>query len=203
MGRDEREGRPADDCAHPRASSRQRARAGARRRETGAGRAATVARWAGVEALGCFLAAVVFLAFEMAVAALRDGRFFAPLQAIAGIALGRPALAPTAPLAPAVLVGLGIHLGFALLFGTSFTLGYRLLAGVLPALVRYHRLIIPAASVYALVVWLLTYYGLGPLFGWGWFARTDPLVTFFAYAVFFGAILGLYQDVTRSWQPDG
>ena len=154
--------------------------------------------WVRQGAIGGAIAGVVFAIFEMIMAALLKDAFFGPLRMISGIALGKQALMPDYSLITAVLVGIVIHMLISMILGVVFAL----LAAYVPALAGTTALLVAAAAVYGLILWLVNFYAIAPLAGWNWFPNmTNPAVQFFAHTLFFGAVLGLYLDRVRQQQP--
>lgn len=140
-------------------------------------------------AVAGFVAGIVFIVFEMILAAILKGMFFGPLHLISGIILGQAALTPAYPAATAVVVGFIVHFVLAIIFGLVFAA----IVSFIPQLARSATMLIVAASVYGLALWLVNFYVLAPIFGWNWFpTQTNPIVQFFAHTFFFGTVLGWY-----------
>lgn len=132
------------------------------------------------------VAGIIFLGFEMVVAALMGQGFFMPLRMIGAIILGSGALEPASSLATAAIVGLLVHIALSALFGTVFA---AVAAGV--SAVRENRFALAgSATVYGLVLWIVNFYVIAPpLFPW--FGMANEVVQFFAHAFFYGTALSL------------
>ncbi len=152
---------------------------------------ADVAWWVKQGAIGGLLAGVVFAMFEMIVAALMMGAsaFWMPLRMIGAIVLGQRALEPGYALVTAAIVGMLVHLMLPVAYGIVFAL----LVAYLPVLAASTAILLAAASVYGLLLWLVNFYAIAPLAGWRWFPeQTNPVVQFIAHTVMFGTVLGVY-----------
>ncbi len=147
--------------------------------------------WVKQGAIGGLIAGIVFAMFEMLMAALLQEAFFGPLRMIGATVLGRDALQPGYPLATAAVVGMLVHMILSVAYGIVFAL----VVSYAPTLARTALLLVTAAGLYGLLLWLLNFYAVAPLAGWSWFPnRTNPLVQFVAHTFMFGAVLGLYLD---------
>lgn len=152
--------------------------------------------WAKQGAIGGVIAGLVFAMFEMIMAALLNGAnaFFMPLRMIGATVLGQEALQPSYSLLTAGFVGLVVHMMLSIAFGTVFAL----LVSALPMLANSPSLLLVAASVSGLLLWLVNFYVIAPALGWNWFpTRTNPLVQFLAHTVMYGTVLGFYLDRAR------
>ena len=151
--------------------------------------------WVKQGALGGLIAGIVFAIFEMIMAAILKDAFFGPLRMIGGIALGSEALQPSYALTTAVVVGIVVHMINSIVFGLIFGL----IVAAVPALARTTTILVVAASVYGLLLWLVNFYLIAPIAGWNWFpTMTNPVVQFFAHTFFFGSVLGIYLDRLRA-----
>lgn len=131
------------------------------------------------------VAGVVFAMFEMVAAwALGDG-FWMPLRMIGAIVLGDGALEASYSLAGAALAGAALHMMLSAVFGAVFGA----LAALAPALRASRSVLVGAASLYGLALWLVNFYVLAPV-AFEWFQDANPVVQFFAHTFFFGALLG-------------
>jgi uncharacterized membrane protein YagU involved in acid resistance len=152
--------------------------------------------WARRGAIGGIIAGLVFAMFEMIMAALLNGAnaFSMPLRMIGATVLGREALQPSYSLLTAGFVGLIVHMMLSIVFGIVFAL----LVSALPMLANSPPLLLVAASVSGLLLWLVNFYAIAPALGWNWFpTRTNPLVQFLAHTVMYGMVLGFYLDRVR------
>ncbi len=124
------------------------------------------------------------------VAAVLQGKpWDAPVRLVAAVALGPSTFTPGAPILPALLWGMAIHLGYTIATGALFAW----MVAQLPALRRNSHLIMVAALVYTLAWWLLGFYVVAPLFGWYWFAeRTQFLPQLILQVGVWGGALGVY-----------
>ena len=142
--------------------------------------------------LGGILGGLAIAAFDMVSAAVLMGlqAFFGPLREISGIVLGPQALEPTYPLLTAALVGVLTHMTLSIIYGIAF-------AGVVaavPQLRASSMILVIAASLFGLAIWLVNFYLIAPVVGWTWFAMANPVVQFIAHTFFYGTVLGIYLD---------
>ena len=145
--------------------------------------------WAKQGAIAGLIAGLIFAVFEMIMAAILKDAFFGPLRMISGIALGKEALQPSYGLATAVIVGIIVHMIDSLIFGAIFGL----IVAAVPTLAHSATMLLVAASVYGLALWLVNFYLIAPTVGWNWFpTMTNPVVQFVAHIFFFGTALGFY-----------
>ncbi len=154
-------------------------------------------RWAKQGMVGGIVAGITFAMFEMVMAALMDGSaaFFMPLRMIGAMVLGREALDPGYALATAALAGVIVHMVMSGIVGMAFGV----IASVAPALARSRGMLIVAASVFGLLLWLVNFYVVAPAAGWDWFPDgTNESVQFLAHTIFFGTVLGLLLDRARA-----
>ncbi|MBI3970351.1 MAG: hypothetical protein HY332_03585 [Chloroflexi bacterium] len=150
--------------------------------------------------IGGIIAGIVFAMFEMIVAALMMGAaaFWMPLRMIGAMVLGATALEPTYDLVTAAVTGVLVHLVLAALFGVIFAL----IVAFVPALASSAAMLITAASVYGLLLWLVNFSLIAPAAGWVWFPNeTNPVVQFLAHTFFYGSALGLYLNAVRVSAP--
>jgi hypothetical protein len=141
--------------------------------------------------IGGIIAGIVFAMFEMVVAAVMMGgnAFFMPLRMIGAIVLGQSAMDPGYPLANAAITGLVLHMMLSAIFGAIVAL----IVSAVPALGRTTAMLLVAASVFGLLLWLVNFYVIAPAAGWNWFpTRTDPIVQFLAHTFLYGTVLGIY-----------
>lgn len=140
---------------------------------------------------GGIVAGMVFLAFELAVAKLRPSVVdtIEPLRVKASILLGPDVLSDDTPRGPAIVSGLIVHLVLASVFG----LGFGLLVAQRRRLARSLGVLLLAAPVYSVALWLSSIYAVAPTLGWSWIAEAvDPLTHGIGHAAFFGIPLALY-----------
>jgi hypothetical protein len=143
-------------------------------------------------AISGLIAGVVFMLFEMAVAAWSIGpnAVLIPLRMVGAIVLGRVALDPGYSVVTAGVSGVVVHLTLSALFGSLF-------GAILPAAAELDvpmpgGRIVLAATVYGLLLWLINFYGLAPTAGLSWFPnRASPLVQFAGHTFCYGTVLGL------------
>jgi hypothetical protein len=146
--------------------------------------------WARRALTGGLVAGIAFVAFEMVASAVLMGvdAAFLPLRMIAGIMLGAQALNPTYPLISVLPITLVVHLILSMAFALIFV------AVLQPtSALRSTTTLLLSTSIYGLVLWLVNFYVIAPIMGWGWFAdETNPLVQFLAHTFFYGWILGAW-----------
>ena len=165
----------------------------------------TVARgesvwWIGHGAAAGILAGVLFIMFQMLIAAFQTGGqgFFLPLRAASTLIAGPSAMQPEYPLLRAAVTGIAAHLALAALGG--MLLG--LIAGLAPRVAVSGAGLIGLGAIYGLVLWLTAGFGLATE-GWArFFQLSDPLVQLTAYTCFFGAALGAYLAFVRPRRSD-
>jgi hypothetical protein len=149
--------------------------------------------WLKHGAIGGLIAGIVFAMFEMIVAALMMGMsaFWMPMRMIGGIVLGMPALDPSYPLVTAALTGFILHMVLSTLYGVIFGA----VVSFIPQLARSTAILVVAASVFGLLLWLVNFFVIAPAAGWTWFPeKTSPLVQFIAHTFFYGTALGVYLN---------
>lgn len=146
--------------------------------------------WLTQGAICGFIAGIAFAIFEMIMAAILKNAFFGPMRMISGIVLGQQALTPSYSAATAIIVGFIVHFVLAIIFGAIFGL----IAAYIPTLASSSMMLIVAASVYGLILWLVNFYLIAPAAGWVWFSMANPVVQFFVHTFFFGTVLGLCLD---------
>jgi len=157
-------------------------------------------QWIGHGAVGGILAGVLFIMFQMLVAAFQTGAegFFLPLRAMSTLVAGPDAMQPDFPMARAAITGMLAHLWLATIGG--LLLG--LIAGLVPGLGSSDVGVIVLGALYGLALWLAAGLGLAPI-GWSqYLALSDPLVQLLAYVLFFGAALGAYLAFVRPRRSD-
>lgn len=132
------------------------------------------------------VAGIVFILFEMIMAAILGDGFFAPLRMIGAIVLGPDALLPTYSVTVAALVGIVVHLVLSGTFGLIF--------GLIASSIRFVRAsglsLVIAATVFGILLWLVNFYVIAPM-AFPWFGMANPYVQFVSHAFFFGTPLGL------------
>ncbi|MGD9890205.1 MAG: hypothetical protein AB7R89_01810 [Dehalococcoidia bacterium] len=143
--------------------------------------------------VGGLIAGVVFAMAVMVMAAILQGSmsaFWMPLRMIGAIVLGQEALMPRYSLLEAGAVGAILHMMLSAMFGLVFALA----AWAVPALARSAGLLILAASIYGLLLWLVNFQIIAPVAGWDWFPnRANQFWQgFVAHTFFFGTVLGMY-----------
>jgi hypothetical protein len=143
-------------------------------------------RWLITGALLGVAAGVVFALFEMLAAwAMGDG-FWMPLRMIGAIVLGKEALEPSYSLTGAALTGAVLHMALSALYGTVFAA----LVAVVRGLRSSGAVLVAAASLYGLTLWLVNFYAIAPL-AFEWFQDANAVVQFVAHVAFYGALLGI------------
>jgi hypothetical protein len=152
--------------------------------------------WVKHGVVGGIIAGLVFALFEMMAAAALMGpaAFWMPLRMIGAMLLGPQALEPAYPLVNAAAAGVGVHMLLSVAFGAVFAL----LVAQLRTLADTDQWLVVAATIFGLVLWLVNFYVIAPLFGWHWFPQdTNPVVQFVAHTFFFGMALGIYVAWAR------
>jgi hypothetical protein len=138
------------------------------------------------------VAALVFAAFEMLVAALQMGVDAAvmPLRMIGAMVLGPAALEPTFSLVNAAAAGVVVHVVLSIVFTAIFALMAPPLLAAMGVGSTSGSLAV-AGAAFGVALWLVNFYLIAPAAGWIWFPeRTDPIVQFVAHAAFFGGMAG-------------
>lgn len=141
-------------------------------------------------AVGGLISGLVF-SFAASLAAVAQGKpWDAPVRLVAAVALGRSTFEPRAPLLPALVWGMALHLGYTIAAGMLFAA----LVAYLPALRRSAAAAAVVALLYALAQWLAGFYLVAPLFGWGWFTgRTEvPMQSLLQVGVWGGAMAAYF-----------
>jgi hypothetical protein len=104
--------------------------------------------------------------------------------------LGQGALPMPQPLdiglATVVPVAMVVHFVLSAIYGAVFGA----IASVIGVLRRSRGLLVVAASVFGLVLWLVNFYVVAPVL-FPWFLMANPVVQFFAHTFFYGTALGL------------
>lgn len=137
--------------------------------------------------IGGIIAGIVFAMAEMIGAAFIAGNpFIMPLKAIASVPLGTPP--PEIPTGTAIPVGIIFHMLMSMIFGVIFAL----LVVYIAALRSSPTILVIAATVFGLILWVVNFYILAPLIGRPWFTQTPPVQQFVYHTFFFGTVLGLY-----------
>lgn len=169
-------------------------------------RSESLRSWIAWGAVFGVVAGVVFALFEMVAAWAMDDGFWMPLRMIGAIVLGDGALEASYSLAGAAVVGALLHMGLSAAFGAVFGA----LVALAPALRASAAVLVGAASLYGLALWLVNFYVIAPV-AFEWFQDASAVVQFFAHTVFFGSLLGVMlaprvpRDVpaTRRREPLG
>jgi hypothetical protein len=144
--------------------------------------------------VGGALAGLIFAAFEIVAAAVTMGAtsWLTPLRMIGAIVLGATALDPGSSAVVPGTIGVLVHLVLSAIFGGVF--GW--VAWAWPAEPRAR--LVPTASAYGLLLWLVNFNMIAPIAGWTWLpAGGSPVVRVAAHVFFFGAPLGLYLSRVR------
>ncbi|MDP9479105.1 MAG: hypothetical protein M3R38_26065 [Actinomycetota bacterium] len=149
-----------------------------------------VGKWVVTGAMRGILAGILFLAFEMLVAGIMGPSPFGPPRMIGATVLGQGALPmpqpPNVGLATVVPVALVVHFVLSAIYGAVFGA----IASAIGVLCRSRGLLVVAASVFGLVLWLVNFYVVAPVL-FPWFLMANPVVQFLAHTFFFGTALGL------------
>ena len=162
-----------------------------------------LARWIGHGAVGGILTGVLFIMFQLLIAAFQTGGdgFFLPVRAMSTLVLGPDAMQPDFPLVRATVTGMAASLALAAIGG--MLLG--LLVGLIPGLRNSEIGLIGAGALYGLAVWFGIGLGLAPI-GWARYIQlSEPVIQLVAYTLFLGAALGAYLAYVlprRSDAPD-
>ena len=164
--------------------------------------------WVLFGAVAGLIAGGAFILFEMVAAKYAGRPAAAPLRLIAAIVLGKEAL----PGSPKVGIGTVLAAGFIVHFGLSMIFGavFGAIVSIVRPLLANRVLLVGAAAVYGLAVWLVNFYILGNLF-FPWFTNANPFLQFVAHGFFFGTILGLLlggalqegEERARFWTSGG
>jgi hypothetical protein len=157
-------------------------------------------RWVGHGAVGGVLAGVLFIMFQMLIAAFQTGAegFFLPLRAMATLVAGPEAMGADFPTTRAVVTGMLAHLWLATIGGMLFGL----VAGLVPGLGSSSAGLIGLGALYGLGLWFAAGLGLTPI-GWSqYLVLSDPLIQILAYVFFFGGALGSYLAFVRPRRGD-
>lgn len=143
--------------------------------------------------IGGVIAGIVFIAFEMFMAASMGMDFLAPLVLIGSILLGTQAMAPEFPLMAAVITGGVLHLVLSAIYGIVllYLLAWaRQLCSPAWSLLLY-------SSLFGLALWVVNFLVLGSIF-WPQFLTVDQFwFGFVAHTFFYGTVLGAY--VAAAW----
>lgn len=144
--------------------------------------------WVLFGAVTGLVAGAAFILFEMVSAKYAGRPAAAPLRLIAAIALGREAL----PGAPKVGIGTVLTAGFIIHFGLSMVFGavFGAIVSMVRPLQSNRIVLVGAAALYGLLLWLINFYIAGNLF-FPWFTNANPFLQFVAHGFFFGTLLGL------------
>ena len=172
--------------------------------ETRRGGGSVADAWIGKAMLLGFVAGLVFIVFEVAVATVVGASpldSLGPLKMIGAILLGQGALQEvSSPLPefgkglllrlgnPLSVAGVGVlmHLLLSAFYGGTFGVATWLLR----PLSRSRVALVASATTFGILLWLVNFYVISP-FAFPWFTMANPIVQFLAHAFFFGTILGL------------
>lgn len=130
----------------------------------------------------------VFIAFEVVVAAIFGPGPLGPVRMISAIFLGPGAMEPVATVAPLVGIGLLVHFLLSAVYGGVFLA----VAGGLED--RGRGALVGSGVAFGLALWVVNFYLLSPSL-FPWFEMANPVVQFFAHALFFGGALGFLVAV--------
>ncbi|CAN5838916.1 hypothetical protein BH23ACT11_BH23ACT11_13000 [soil metagenome] len=135
------------------------------------------------------ISGIVFLVFEMLAAGILTASAFGPPRMMGATVLGEGALPPqpTLGLAAVLPVALLVHFALSGAFGVVFGAA----AGILQFLRSSRAILIAAATVFGLGLWIVNFYVMAPILGWNWFAMANPVVQFVAHTFVFGLPVGL------------
>lgn len=130
-----------------------------------------VGAWVLVGAVTGVLAGAVFIFFEMVVAKSMGMEAAGPLRMIAAIVLGREALPEqaTVGLPAAEAAGFVVHFVLSAVFGAIFGA----IAGSVGVLRTNRWVLLGAAVVFGLALWIVNFYVIGSIF-FPWFTTTSP-----------------------------
>lgn len=145
--------------------------------------------WAGAGLIAGLIAGVIFLVFEMLVAGIMTPSAFGPPRMMSATVLGQGALPPQPAIgiATALPVALVVHFALSSVYGVAFGA----VAGSLGFLRSSRGVLVAAATVFGLGLWIVNFYVFAPILGWNWFAMANPVVQFVAHTFFFGLPIGL------------
>ncbi len=147
--------------------------------------------WVESIVIGGIVAGIAFGLFQMIMALVFTGNFFAPMRMISAMVLGKQALDPAYPLHIAAPLGMGINMMFSLAFASVFALFMANAVSLVGTPVRR----ILCGAVYGFVLWILNFYVIATFLHWTWFAQqTNPFWQgFFAHVFVYGAVMGLFM----------
>ena len=169
--------------------------------ETRRGGGSAADAWIGKAMLLGFVAGLVFIVFEVAVATVMGAGPLGPLKMIGAILLGQGGLQEVSSPLPTLGKGLLLRLGNPLAVAGVGVLMHLLLSAfyggtlgaatwLLRPLSRSRVALVASAAAFGVLLWLVNFYVIAP-FAFPWFTMANPIVQFLAHAVFFGATLGL------------
>lgn len=137
--------------------------------------------------IGGVVAGIIFAIAEMIGGSVIDGApFFMPLKAFASIPIGKEP--PKIAWATAVPVGVISHLALSIIYGVIFAL----IVVYLPMLRVSPVMIVIAASIYGLLLWLINFFVLAGAISRPWFKMAPKGEQFVYHTFFYGTVLGLY-----------
>ena len=172
--------------------------------------------WIGKAMLIGFVAGLVFIVFEVAVATVVGAGPLGPLRMIGAILLGQGALQEVSSPLPEFGKGLLLRLGNPMSVAGVGILVHFLLSAVyggtfgaatwlLRPLSRSRVALVASATAFGVLLWLINFYVIAP-FAFPWFTMANPIVQFLAHALFFGTALGLLlgrpPEETRSQETE-
>ena len=145
--------------------------------------------------VGGIIAGIVFVMAEMLMNVLILGKpFLGPLRLISSILLGTQAIQLSYPLATSLIVGVIVHLVLSSIFGVVFVY----LLSWLKQLNVSAILQLVYGAIYGLVLWVLDFLILAPVF-FPQFTRVNQFWNgFVAHTFFFGLVLGIYVAIVYS-----
>ena len=157
--------------------------------------------WIGKAMFAGFFAGLIFIVFEVAVAAIMGTSPFGPLRMIGAILLGPGGLQvverPLPEFGKGLLlrlgnpmsvagVGLLVHFLLSTVYGGTFGMA----TWMLRPLSRNRFSLVASATAFGVLLWIVNFYVIAP-FVFPWFTMANPVVQFLAHAFFFGTVLGL------------
>lgn len=148
--------------------------------QTGLGRTILIGLISGV------VAGIVFVVFEMIVAAIMGNGLFAPLRMIGAIALGQSVLMASSPLLVPVIVGAVVHMMLSAIYGMVFAAA----AHYITMLRRNTASLLTATTVFGLALWVVNFHVFSPLL-FPWFGASPPTVGVIAHTFSYGTMLGV------------
>ncbi|MEJ2598644.1 MAG: hypothetical protein P8Z00_09945 [Anaerolineales bacterium] len=145
--------------------------------------------WRGVA--GGIISGIIFAMAEMILNVLMGKPFLGPLKLISSVVLGKQAVAPTYPLASALVVGLITHMIMSMIFGLIFIY---LLTAVRQLQASTGRLLV-YGSLFGLALWVVNFQILAPVLFPQFTTVNQFWNGFFAHTFFFGTMIGGYMSI--------